>query len=110
MATEKYITPAYLISEAVSDRYDEVGNPVRDEVRTKKLVALLNTTTNEWYKARSFGYRNVKSVKIREFDYKGQQKVEIEGITYDVYRTSDPEDGAMILYLRDHVIKKDAIE
>lgn len=66
---------------------DEIGNQVQIETRRTVLCNVKSVGRNEFYSAATSGLKPSIVFVIHGYEYNGEQKVEFEGVKYNVIRT-----------------------
>ncbi|MDR9795219.1 phage head closure protein [Aeribacillus pallidus] len=66
---------------------DEIGNQIPTETRKTVLGNVKSVGRNEFYSAATAGLRPSIVFVIHGYEYEGEQKVEFEGVKYNVIRT-----------------------
>jgi len=66
---------------------DEIGNQVQIETRRTVLCNVKSVGRNEFYSAATAGLKPSIVFVIHGYEYNGEQKVEFEGVKYNVIRT-----------------------
>ncbi|MFN2746967.1 phage head closure protein [Bacillus sp. z60-18] len=70
---------------------DEIGNQIPTETRTTVLCAKKSVTRNEFYNASNSGMKPSLVFIVHGYEYRKEQKVEFEGIEYNVIRTYETD-------------------
>jgi SPP1 family predicted phage head-tail adaptor len=66
---------------------DEIGNQIAQETRKAVLCNVKSVGRNEFYSAATAGLRPSIVFVMHGYEYNGEQKVEFEGVKYNVIRT-----------------------
>lgn len=66
---------------------DEIGNQIPVESTTTVLCGLKSVGRSEFYSAATSGLRPELVFVVHGYEYKGEQKVQFEGVRYNVIRT-----------------------
>lgn len=72
--------------------YDELMNPIKEEVKTTVLCDLQSIGRNEFYNASVQDLKPEVAFVIHGFEYEKQNLVEFEGERYSVLRTYGTDD------------------
>ena len=80
-----YDNELVLIAQGFSD--DEIGNQIPIETRKTVLCNVKSVGRNEFYSAATSGLKPSIVFVIHGYEYNGEQKVEFEGVKYNVIRT-----------------------
>ncbi len=86
---------------------DEIGQQIATEVSRSVVAELKSINRSEWMAARQNNYNPVTIASICEFDYNGEEIVEIDSERYVVYRTHPGKDDYIELSLRKKVGEAD---
>ncbi|WP_302739092.1 phage head closure protein [uncultured Clostridium sp.] len=71
----------------ISERYDSDVNEIVVENKKEVYCHVKSISRNEFYKASTGGFKPSLVFKIHSFEYDNEEKVEFDGITYNVIRT-----------------------
>lgn len=71
----------------ISERYDSDVNEIVIENKKEVYCDVKSISRNEFYKASTGGFKPSLIFKIHSFEYDNEEKVEFDGITYNVIRT-----------------------
>ena len=71
----------------ISERYDSDFNELVIENKKEVYCDVKSISRNEFYKASTGGFKPSLIFKIHSFEYDNEEKVEFDGITYNVIRT-----------------------
>lgn len=88
----------FLITE--SNTTDEYGEPTKNISERKVYPSISSTRQSEFYQAQAQGFKVVKTVTIREFEYRGEKKIREDNAVYEILRTYSPGDGNIELVLK----------
>lgn len=99
------ITDINLISRTFTK--DEIGQQIETETSRSVVAELKSIKRTEWVAAKQIGYNPVVIASICEFDYNGEEIVEIDSERYVVYRTYPGKDDYIELMLRKKVGEAD---
>lgn len=66
---------------------DEIGNQIRDEVRTTVFCDKKSVTRSEFYNASTTGMKPSIVFVVHLYEYNDEVKIEYEGQVYNVIRT-----------------------
>ncbi|ADZ83582.1 phage head closure protein [Cellulosilyticum lentocellum] len=97
----RLITPIYFASKTYST--DEAGDQVIEEKLRKVLSNKKSVGTNEFYQAHTAGMKPEFKIEVRKFDYKGEDKVIVDNVSYKIIRTYDNQSGFLELTLEGDV-------
>lgn len=87
----KLITPIYFVTcELTTDAAGDTSNTekLRKVLATKKSIG-----QNEFYQAHTAGMKPELKFEVRSFEYKGESKLKLDGIYYNIIRTFDKQNG-----------------
>lgn len=71
----------------ISERYDEDTNKILVEDKKEVYCKVKSISRNEFYNASTGGFKPSLVFIIHSFEYENEEKVEFDGITYNVIRT-----------------------
>lgn len=71
----------------IAERYDSDINEMIVENKKEVYCNVKSISRNEFYKASAGGFKPSLVFKIHLFEYENEEKVEFNGITYNVIRT-----------------------
>ena len=86
---------------------DKIGQQIETETSRSVVAELKSINRSEWVAARQNNYNPVVIASICEFDYNGEEIVEIDSERYVVYRTHPGKDDYIELSLRKKVGEAD---
>jgi len=93
---------AYLVSRTFTE--DEVGNQIATTTKTLIPVEVRSITRDEFYRAGEQKLNPEMVVTTAAENYSGQELIEIDSVTYAIYRKyRDPNSDDIELYLRKEV-------
>lgn len=106
---EQYIYPCWLISKNEDIVSDDVGNLKVARKKRKVLASKISVSGRELYQGNALGIEVKKTIKVREFEYKGETEADFEGDHYYVKSINDSDDGRIKLLLYKGVSQQNAI-
>lgn len=84
----------------VNITFDEIGQPVYEEIKQKRFCDVGSISRAEWDVAGQHGFRPSTMIIVNSFEYNDELDVEFRGKRYSVYRTySKAESNKVELYL-----------
>lgn len=92
-------TFAYLINRTTAATLDDLGQMVETTTKTKVQVLEKPISSSEFFKAHQEDIQAVVLLEMSRFKYGGQNEVEYQGKTYEVYRTYPLGIAKIELYL-----------
>ncbi|MBA4687248.1 MAG: head-tail adaptor protein [Candidatus Galacturonibacter soehngenii] len=88
----------YLLQEnQIPDEYGDIQTDIK---KRKVYPSVSSTRQSEFYAAQAQGLKLEKKVTIREFEYKGESKIQEDDTVYEIVRTFSIGDGNMELVLK----------
>lgn len=89
----------YLISRATAQTLDDLGQMVETETKVKVQALEKPISSSEFFKAHQEDIQATLLLEISRFKYNGENEVEYNGKTYEVYRTYPLGISKIELYL-----------
>lgn len=89
----------YLISRTTAQTLDDLGQMVETETETKVQALEKPISSSEFFKAHQEDIQATLLLEISRFKYNGENEVEYNGKTYEVYRTYPLGISKIELYL-----------
>ena len=87
----------YLVSETL--KKDSIGQQKKSGTINREVYAETKPIPqSEFFKAGQYKIKPAKCFKIRQYEYKGEQKILFEDVMYEVYRTFDTKNEMIELY------------
>lgn len=80
-----------------------IGEQIITEQKTKVFCSVSSVSSEEWFSANREGINAKYRVEVYDFEYKGQDYAELDGIIYKVYRTWEKGFDKIELYLEQKV-------
>lgn len=90
------ITEAYLLTETITK--DSHGQSIPTVTKSPVIGKVHSVYQREFYQAEQNGIRLMGVLEISWFDYARQEKLEIDGETYTIYRTYEIGTDRIDLY------------
>lgn len=84
----EFITPILFVSnnKSIDDSGDKIKTPLPDR---KVLSNKLSIGQKEFYEAHTSGLKPELKFEVRMFEYKGEDTLKYNGVTYNIIRTFD---------------------
>jgi len=91
-----YINPCYLLT-INNNKVNEIGDCIQETVERKVYVDVSSVRQSEFYQAQIAGFKPELTIIIRNFEYKGEERLLFNNKKYRVLRTYDKKDGTIEL-------------
>lgn len=91
-----YINPCYLLT-INNNKVNEIGDSVQETVKRKVYVDASSVRQSEFYQAQVAGLKPELTLIIRNFEYKGEERLIFNDKKYRILRTYDKKDGTIEL-------------
>lgn len=101
----KFINPVYLIYREYKP--NNIGEWKPTKIKRKVNADISSISQTEFYKAQSAGLKPEITIRLRSFEYKSEEILEVNNSTYSVLRTFDKGDGVIELVCSKYIGESD---